>query len=220
MGWKVRETIMPPSEKPRSGLAARGAARPGGRTERVRQAVAAAVLECIENGRVDFSVQYVAQRAGVARSTLYARWPSREALITEALTAHSREFTFEPGRNWQETLRNMAFAFRDFSLRPAEIAINSLSAYLGGDFIAEETRRIWGDVTALLSAHLNEAQSKGEIRSDINPVNVVAAIMTCISGLVVMGKRTPSDEFIAEIVGIHIRGCMTPEAAAAKENGS
>ena len=47
--------------------------RPGGRTEKNRQAVAAAVLQLIKEGRLDFESQEVAALAGVHRTTLFRR---------------------------------------------------------------------------------------------------------------------------------------------------
>ncbi|HEY4545116.1 MAG TPA: TetR/AcrR family transcriptional regulator [Pedomonas sp.] len=203
---------MSKSQGVQSGASARGAQRPGGRTERVRKAVATVVLEFLQTGMIDFSVQDVAQKAGVARSTLYARWPTREALITEALTVHSLDFKIVTGRNWQETLRNFAFSFRDFSLQPAEIAINSLVAYSRGGFITQETQRIWSGITSSLSVHLEDAQKNGEIRSDVSPQTIVVSLMTCISGLVVLAKSPPSDAFIEELLEIHLKGCLNPKA--------
>lgn len=190
-----------------AGPAARGALRPGGRTERVRSAVATLVLQYLQSGVIDFSIQDVAKQAGVARSTIYARWPTREALITEALTAHSLEFKFDAGRNWRETLRNFAFSFRDFSLRPVEIAINSLVACSRGGFITQETQRIWSAIANAMAMHLEEARKNGEIRCDITPVHIVMSLMTSISGLVVLAKTTPSDAFLEDILEIHLRGC-------------
>lgn len=191
------------------GTSARGSLRPGGRTERVRKAVATLVLEFLQSGMIDFSIQDVAKQAGVARSTIYARWPTREALITEALTVHSLEFKFSAGRNWRETLRNFIFAFRDFSLQPVEVAVNSLVAYSRGGFITQETQRIWSGITASMAAHLEEAQKNGEIRSDVTPVHIVISLMTSISGLVVLAKTPPSDAFLEELLEIHLRGCAS-----------
>lgn len=191
----------------RSAAAARGALRPGGRTERVRMAVATTVLGFIQNGLIDFSVQDVANSAGVSRSTLYARWPTREALITEALTVHSLEFTVQPGKNWEETLRNLAYSFRDFSLRPTEIAINSFAAFSKGGFISQETGRIWSGVTNAMAEHLEKAKKDGFIRQEVDPRAVIVSILSSISGLVVIGKMEPDNEMIDQMLDIYINGC-------------
>jgi AcrR family transcriptional regulator len=47
--------------------------------------VRAAVAELAEAGAVTFSLNSVAARAGVAKRSIYSRWPNRESLITAAL---------------------------------------------------------------------------------------------------------------------------------------
>jgi AcrR family transcriptional regulator len=60
--------------------------RPGGRTERVRQQVVAATTAILaEDGITGITVEAVASRSGVARTTIYRRWPSPELLLLEAL---------------------------------------------------------------------------------------------------------------------------------------
>lgn len=190
--------------------APRGSQRPGGRTERTRQAVAQAVLDLLNAGVTDFTVRDVAAQSGVARSTIYARWPGKDALISEALTLHSLAFQVTPGRTWPETLRNFAYAFRDFSTHPTEVTLNRLTAYMESSHLASETRRIWGQITSNLGTTLEEAQCRGEIRPDITPRNILISLMTSISGMVVMAKRVPDDRFIEELVQIHVTGSATP----------
>ncbi|MEV0027980.1 TetR/AcrR family transcriptional regulator [Nocardia sp. NPDC050793] len=61
-------------------------APPPGRGPKVRAAVlAAAVAELGEYGYAAFAVDNVARRAGVHKTTVYRRWPDRDALITDAL---------------------------------------------------------------------------------------------------------------------------------------
>ena len=118
---------------------ARGNIRPGGRTERVRQVVAATVLQFIKDGTSDFTMSDVSERSGIARSTIHARWPTRDALLAEALSAHNSQFRVERRSDWREDLHHLARAFRDFAARPDEMAINALTAYLGPGFLSEET---------------------------------------------------------------------------------
>lgn len=61
-------------------------ARGIGRGEKVRQAVlAAAVAELNEHGYSGLKIEYVAERAGVHKTTVYRRWADREALVYDAL---------------------------------------------------------------------------------------------------------------------------------------
>jgi AcrR family transcriptional regulator len=60
--------------------------RPGGRSERIRLAVIEATLDALaEDGFAELSVERIAARAGVNKTTLYRRWGSTDDLLVEAL---------------------------------------------------------------------------------------------------------------------------------------
>ena len=62
-----------------------GTRRPGGRSARVRSAVLAATLEVlVETGYDGMTVDAVAARAGVHKTTVYRRWPTKAALVAAA----------------------------------------------------------------------------------------------------------------------------------------
>src|SRR6185437_8842867 len=61
-------------------------ARLGGRSERVvRSVLEAAVAEIARVGYVALRVDDVASRAGVNKTTIYRRWPTKPELVTAAL---------------------------------------------------------------------------------------------------------------------------------------
>jgi len=65
-----------------------GAARPGGRSARVRSAVlAAAKAELVARGYDAFSVARVARAAGVQKTTIYRRWCTPQQLMIDAVLA-------------------------------------------------------------------------------------------------------------------------------------
>jgi AcrR family transcriptional regulator len=69
-----------------------GTVRPGGRTARVRDAVRAATLvELAEHGYQGLTVENVAARSGVHKTTVYRRWGSAEGLVADALALASEE---------------------------------------------------------------------------------------------------------------------------------
>ncbi|MFC9329841.1 TetR/AcrR family transcriptional regulator [Kitasatospora sp. NPDC057015] len=64
-----------------------GSVRPGGRTARTRAAVLAATrAELVETGLARMTVEKVAVRAGVAKTTVYARWRDISGLIVDLLS--------------------------------------------------------------------------------------------------------------------------------------
>lgn len=68
--------------------------RPGGRSARVRASVLDAAFEELgEKGYDGFTMEAVAQRSGVHKTTIYRRWPSREALVLDALDSRSDRYS-------------------------------------------------------------------------------------------------------------------------------
>ncbi|MGW6121225.1 TetR/AcrR family transcriptional regulator [Nocardia sp. NPDC055165] len=66
--------------------------RPGGRSARVREAVLDATAdELAERGYQDLSMEAVAQRAGVHKTTVYRRWRGPEGLVADALERASQQ---------------------------------------------------------------------------------------------------------------------------------
>ena len=64
--------------------------RPGGRTARTGAAVQAATLEILAaEGYGSLTIDEVAKRSSVHRTTIYRRWGSRERLVVDALGARS-----------------------------------------------------------------------------------------------------------------------------------
>src|SRR3954470_7765928 len=69
-----------------------GEQRPGGRSARVRAAVLSATLEVlVETGYDGLSVDAVAARAGVHKTTVYRRWPTKAELVAAAAADRSEQ---------------------------------------------------------------------------------------------------------------------------------
>src|ERR1700722_5577062 len=78
-----RETQLGVAMTPQSAPA--GRAGPAGRGPQVRAAVLAPTLaELTENGYAALTVDNVARRSGVHKTTIYRRWKDREGLVADA----------------------------------------------------------------------------------------------------------------------------------------
>ena len=74
-----------------------GESRPGGRSARVRRAVLNAAAEVLaEVGYDAFGIEEVAARAGVHKTTVYRRWPTKADLVADASRARSRDVVPTP----------------------------------------------------------------------------------------------------------------------------
>ena len=68
--------------------------RLGGRSARVREAVLNATFDELgEKGYAGLSMESVARRSGVHKTTIYRRWPNRDALVMDALDSRSDRYT-------------------------------------------------------------------------------------------------------------------------------
>jgi AcrR family transcriptional regulator len=69
-----------------------GEQRPGGRAERVRASVLEAASDLLtEVGYDRLSIDEVAARAGVHKTTVYRRWPTKPELVAAAVGVHSEQ---------------------------------------------------------------------------------------------------------------------------------
>jgi AcrR family transcriptional regulator len=69
------------------------------RIQRTRDAVLPATLSLLANrGFADFTMEGVAEAAGVSKSTVYRHWPTRLSLLRDALEELNRQPDVEPER--------------------------------------------------------------------------------------------------------------------------
>ncbi|WP_433242803.1 TetR/AcrR family transcriptional regulator [Streptosporangium sp. CA-135522] len=111
-----------------------GAVRPGGRTARVREAVRRATLaELAEKGYEGLTVEGVALRSGVHKTTVYRRWGSVEGLAADALDLAGGEPWPVPDtgtieEDLRELTRLVVTGFADPETGPISTAFISASA--------------------------------------------------------------------------------------------
>jgi AcrR family transcriptional regulator len=82
----------PPAQPPAAPRKDSGADKIDGRVRRSTDRVLATTFELLgESGVGGFTVDEVARRSGVAKTTIYRHWPSREALVIDACSRISDE---------------------------------------------------------------------------------------------------------------------------------
>lgn len=94
------------------------------RVTRTRRVVLAAVLEELaEVGHADFTIESVAARCGVGKSTIYRHWDGKPELIIDAMHALNTQPPPEPDGPPRERVRqllhHLTHAITDGSLGPA-----------------------------------------------------------------------------------------------------
>ena len=181
--------------------------RRGGRTERNRLAVAAAVLELIAERGLDFEIQEVAGRSGVHRTTIFRRWPDRTALIAEAMLEHAGSVHVDVTADWRADMHVAAIKMRDYFSNPVEFAINRMLAATNSDAVLKQMADFYAPVLEEFAKPIVAAQQRGEIAADIE-ADLVAQMMISTMIVSTMFTRSPLDDEIVAAVAAHvIRAC-------------
>ena len=142
-------------------------ARPGGRTARIRAFVLeATVAELIEHGYAGLTVEGVAARAGVNKTTLYRRWGGLDALIVDAVEAFAAaEAKVPDSGDIEEDLRLWARSILATLTGPVSGAL--VRAVFGGagnsPQVQDLRHRFWLTRSALVIPMVYRAIERGQL---------------------------------------------------------
>ena len=194
-----------------AGAAPRG--RP--RSPEADRAILAATVELLaERGLAAMSIEEVAARAGVGKTTIYRRWPSKGLLALDAFVASFREEQAQPDTG---TLRgDMLSALRAWVRAVTQTPMGSMLTGL----IAEaqhdpELRGAWRDrvLEPLREQHrmmLDRAIARGEIAASVDREVVLDLFFGAAEHRLLLGHLPMTDGFIAEVVDVILAGVARP----------
>ena len=142
--------------------------RPGGRSARVRQAVFAAALALLDDGQVEPSLPEVAERAGVASSSLYRRWGSWENLMAEALLDQSEVNIPVPDTGaLRSDLIEFAEAMATFLAAPRVVGlVRALAVVERTPELDRARTQFWDERFRLASVMVERGIERGELAAD------------------------------------------------------
>lgn len=140
--------------------------RVGGRSARVLDAVANAVLqEMAETGIENLSIPRIAERAGVSSSSIYRRWPTKSALIAFAGGHLAEEVIPFPERDsLRDELVCVLQEVHNLLQDPRSRGLAALT-FSGNDSaeVVEAQRSYWQSRVAHQQAMFERARARGEI---------------------------------------------------------
>ncbi|EIV94611.1 TetR/AcrR family transcriptional regulator [Frankia sp. QA3] len=163
--------------------------------------LAAAMAELAEVGYSALTMDGVAQRAGVHKTTVYRRWPDRDALLVDALTDHAATQTPIPDTGTLESdLRELARSIVALLISsPADrawiAAMSSDAARLPE--MAAVKRRFYADRFRRAEPVVDRAVARGELPADVDPPELLKTLIAPIYlRFLVTGE--PVDDAVAE----------------------
>jgi AcrR family transcriptional regulator len=165
------------TSKGQSSTRARGRPRD---TQAHRAILEAALQSFIDDGYEGMSMESVAARAGVGKTTIYRRWPSKKELIVAAMDTLLEEFRVPDTGDLRADLTSwVRHAHRFFTetkageLLPRMIAELARGTPLGLSYFEKVMRpRLQGIVQAL-----EAAKGRGELRADLDEHLALASIV-------------------------------------------
>ena len=151
------------------------ASRPGGRTARVRTDVLAAVeIELADHGYDGLTIDAVAARSGVHRTTVYRRWKTVAGLLVDLLQAGADD-AWEPadtGSLEGDLIAINREAFAALTARPS-VTQAVIAASFRTPEAAEALTNFWNDRYTRTETVVRRAIIRGEIPPSTDPHQVV-----------------------------------------------
>lgn len=157
-----------------------GTLRPGGRTARTRAAVLAAVVaELTEHGYAGASVERVAQRAGIAKTTIYRRWGGLGGLLADLMSRYAaQEIPVPDEGDLSSDLRALSRAVVASLASPAIGAAfaNIVAAAVQDPAARRMLSRFIDARAATMSVIVDRAAQRGEVPAGIDAAEVIRTV--------------------------------------------
>jgi AcrR family transcriptional regulator len=185
--------------------------RTGGRSARIRDAATTAAVALLAEHRsmAAVTLDAVAERSGVHRSTLYRRWRSAPALVVDALLDRAATTVPVPDTgSFEGDLRAVLDAVRANLVDPVGEGL-AVTATDRDPEITLAVREFWDARLALVGGIVERAVARGEIvRTDAHLV--VELAVAPLFFRVLVDRRAVDDALIDTIVTTLCRGLAAP----------
>jgi AcrR family transcriptional regulator len=186
------------------------------RSESSRLAILDAALSlCRERGFANVTVEAIAARAGVGKQTIYRWWPSKGAVMLDALEGvAARVPTADTGEvlaDMRTRLAQVVELYADESFGPplaALIGEAQLDPHLLADFLERYLRPRRADAVQRLTV----AQEEGQLPDDLNLADISDVMFGAVYHRLLL-KNGPLNEAYAHfVVDTALLGCMARAA--------
>jgi AcrR family transcriptional regulator len=201
-----KEIIETPMNETEPEQQVRRAGRP--RSAESHQAILEATLALFaEVGLQGLSIEAIAERAGVGKTTIYRRWSSKEDMIKDALDLFRSAYPIPDTGNIRNDLLSIAQEARDvFSRNPlvSKLVIKIMAEIKTRPEIYHAFReKLVASRMQQLRQMVQAAQERGELRPDLDATLILSLIFSSL----VYGT------IFTELIGPNAQQAYEPEAA-------
>lgn len=183
------------------------------RNPQIDDAVLRATVELIgETAYADLTVGAIAVRAGTSKPAIYRRWPSKAALVHEAV------FPLDAGTELPDTgtlfgdIREMVRrTLAVFSTPAARAALPGLVGEMAADpALHNALLERFGDIIVRgLGEYLDAAVRRGEMRADVTATDLAESIAGITLVALLARGTVPDDAWIERTATLIVRGIST-----------
>jgi AcrR family transcriptional regulator len=188
--------------------------RPGGRSARVRAAVIEALLgELAEHGLAGTTMEGVARRAGVNKTTLYRRWGSREELVLDALLelGERRVPIPDTGSLRDDVLTVAREIVASVSTPEADAVIRAAAADPAQDSkLVARVRQFWTVRYEVLGEIVARAVERGELPEGTDPRPVIDGLLGGIYLRLLVTREPLDDDVLVRLADWLTRAASSP----------
>jgi AcrR family transcriptional regulator len=182
------------------------------RLQSTDQAIFAAAAELIgERGYDGFSMAAVADRAGVAKTTVYRRWPTRSHLVLETMTSVMRVSLIDSGDLRADLVsfaRTLAAGLRAPGTRRLVAEVSLASAQQPE--LADAFQRLFTQRRGTALTTLHRAQAAGELRAGVDPELLIDQLSGALHYRMMLGGDGPTDVYAERLVDAILEGALPP----------
>jgi AcrR family transcriptional regulator len=184
-------------------------------TEADRAIIDAVLEEVIQEGIDGMSIEQVAARAGVAKATVYRRWPNKEALLLDAVTGVEVELPTLVGSSVRDDLVTLVDSMRRRIADAAQPG-ESLASRLYPCMIAEGVRhpeiaakykqRVVEQRREAVREVIRRGVANGELRSDLDVETMLLLVIAPM--LVQLYMWSAGEGLLPESSAIYVDGVL------------
>jgi AcrR family transcriptional regulator len=181
-----------------------GEVRPGGRTARTRDAVCRATLRVLaQNGYAGLTVDRVADRAGVHKTTVYRRWGGIDGLVVDALQyAIDDDWSPDLSGTVDENLHCFAQdalnAFTDPETGPTHTAV--VAAAFQSERAIDAVHAFFADRFGRAAKIVETGIDRDELPKTTEPESVVRSLIAPIYFQLFISRESVSDADLKQAV--------------------
>lgn len=176
--------------------------RQQGRIDRSKEKVLRTTVELLYGEGLNVTIQEVARRSGVAKTTIYRHWPTRLALVLDACSRFTPEPPIPDTQTFQGDVQEFVVNLAALLTSARWTAV--LPALADAAERNEELANVLGAIqrghATPIRAIVDRAKRRGELHDTVDPTTVAASILGPLFYRRWFSREALSKEFVKDLV--------------------